>query len=243
MPGIFITATDTEIGKTVITGAIAAALRQRGLDVGVVKPVASGGVINQAGQMVSEDASFLMAAAGMAESQRSQVNPSCLQPALTPAVAAKVSGQKIDVQMLLDAINNMLNCHEYVLVEGVGGITAPLWEEYLLVHMMEELQLPTVLVTRPSLGTINHTVLTVEYGKQHGIDWQGIIYNGWNDEQAGILERSNADYITQLTGLSTLGKFPLDSSIDVTKCYIGKIAQLAEQHLDIDKILAIYHNY
>ncbi len=241
MAGIFITATDTEIGKTVITGAIAAALRQRGFDVGVVKPVASGGVINQAGQLVSEDANFLMAAAGMAESERLQVNPCCLRPALTPAVAAKASKQQVDIPLLLGAIRSMLQRHEYVLVEGVGGVTSPLWEDYLIIHMMKELQLPAIVVTRPNLGTINHTVLTVEYGKQHGINWQGIIYNGWNEAQAGVLETSNADYIARLTGLPTLGKFPTDSSIDVTKCQIGSIAQLAEEYLDMAAILQIYH--
>lgn len=237
MKGLFITATDTEVGKTVITGAIAAALKARGVNIGVVKPLASGGVANRQGQLVAEDATFLMKAAGLAEDKRALVNTVCLQLALTPAVAAMQTGVSIDMPEVISSCRYSAEMFDNVLVEGVGGIIAPLWEDYLVADMMAELGLPAVIVTRPNLGTINHTVLTVEYAKQRGIKLAGIVINRWNQEQVGVLEQSNIDYIERLTGLPILGKFPVTASISVPEARIEGLAELAEQHLDIDKLI------
>ncbi|EAX46514.1 dethiobiotin synthase [Thermosinus carboxydivorans Nor1] len=239
MSGLFITATDTEVGKTVITGALAAALRQRGLAVGVMKPVASGGVTSQDGKLLAEDATFLMRAAGLAESERSYVNPVCLAPALTPAVAAVESGVTINVPDLVAACRCLLNRYPMALIEGVGGITAPIWEEYLVVDLMAELALPALVVARPNLGTINHTVLTVDYARRRGIKVAGIIINGWDEAKAGVLERSNLAYIERLTGVPVLGKFPYSPDISVPKAKVTDLAALAEQHLAIDRIIEL----
>jgi len=239
MKGLFITATDTEVGKTVITGAIAAALKARGINVGVVKPLASGGVADVNGELVAEDATFLMKAAGIGEDKRALVNAVCLQPALTPAVAAVQSGITIDMPEVIATCRYSGNQFDKVLVEGVGGITAPLWEEYLVADMIQELALPVVIVARPNLGTINHTVLTVEYARQRGITLAGIIINKWDEAGAGILERSNIEYIGRLTKLPLLGKFPAAKSVSVPEAQVGGLAELAEQHLAIDTLLSI----
>ncbi|MCX7781819.1 MAG: dethiobiotin synthase [Negativicutes bacterium] len=235
--GLFVTATDTEVGKTVITGAIAAALTARGLKVGVIKPVASGGVADINGRLVSEDAVFLLKAAGISGDNLSKVNPLCLKPALTPAVAAKESGIVIDTGRLVEACRQMLADNRFGLVEGVGGITAPIWEDYLVADMMRELDLPAIIVARPNLGTINHTVLTAYYAKQHGISVIGVVINGWNEVHASILERSNLKYIERLTGLPILGRFPYDPDISVPELSTDGLAELAELHLDIDYII------
>ncbi|HWR43054.1 dethiobiotin synthase [Sporomusa sp.] len=237
--GLYITATDTEVGKTFISGAIAAALKGRGINVGVVKPVASGGIADMNGTLVSEDATFLMAAAGIDEKQRQQVNPVCLAPALTPAVAAVECGVTIDVAHLIDVCRAMLAKSEATLVEGVGGITAPIWQDYLVVDMMLELKLPALLVTRPNLGTINHTVLTAEYARQRGIKLAGIIINRWDEEQVTVLERSNLAYIERLTGLPVLGKFPSVPVVQLDQSSMVRLGELAEQHLAIDDIISL----
>lgn len=239
MKGLFITATDTEVGKTVITGALAAALHARGIRVGVVKPVASGGVSDSSGVLLSEDATFLMQAAGLAESQRKLVNPVCLRPALTPAVAARESGVRIDVAQLLAACREMAAQSELVLVEGVGGILAPIWEKYVVADMMYELGLPGLLVARPNMGTINHTALTAAYAKQHGICLGGIVINQWRPETAGLLEHSNLEYIEQLTNLPIWGKFPFNRAVNVAETRTEALAELAETHLNVDAIIAI----
>ncbi|EIW20980.1 MULTISPECIES: dethiobiotin synthase [Pelosinus] len=239
MAGLFITATDTEVGKTVITGAIAAALRGRGCDVGVMKPVASGGVADRMGNLMAEDAAFLMQAAGIEPEERRLVNPVCLAPALTPAVAAAISGVTINIQDFITSFQQLTQLHNPVIVEGVGGIVAPLWKNYTVTDLMAELALPIIVVARPNLGTINHTVLTVEYGRSRGLHMVGIIINGWNQDKVGILETSNEEYIKEMTGLPILGKFPYAPGISVPKGETAGLAQLAEEHLQMDAIIEV----
>jgi dethiobiotin synthetase len=239
MAGLFITATDTEVGKTVITGAIAAALKGRGIDVGAMKPVASGGVANGTGRLVAEDSTFLMLAAGMEEQEAPLVNPVCLAPALTPAVAAVVSGERVDIQALLAAYQKLREIYDSIIVEGVGGIAAPLWEDYLVADLMATFALPVIVVTRANLGTINHTVLTVEYGRSRGLHMAGIIINGWNAAEIGILEKTNEEYITRLTGLPILGKFPYAAGISVPEGKTAGIGQLAEEYLKMNEIVEL----
>ncbi len=239
MAGLFITATDTEIGKTVITGAIAAALKGRGMDVGVMKPVASGGVANEAGKLAAEDATFLMQAVGIEERERELVNPLCLAPALTPAVAAMLSGVTVDIQTFITSYHKLQKIHDFLIVEGVGGIVAPLWQDYLVADLMTEFALPVIVVARPNLGTINHTVLTVEYGRSRGLPIAGIIMNGWNEAESGILEKSNEEYITRLTGLPILGKFPYTAGISVPEEKTIGLSQLAEEYLRMDEIVKL----
>lgn len=238
MAGLFITATDTEVGKTVITGAIAAGMRARGLDVGVMKPLASGGVADKGGKLVSEDAAFLMKAAGVGDDEGHLVNPVCLEPALTPAVAARVSGVTIDMAGIIEAYHQMAKRHKFVLVEGVGGITAPLWNDYLVADLARDIGLPLLVVARPNLGTINHTVLTAEYARQRWLKTAGVVLNGWDESKAGILEQSNAEYIARLTGLPILGKFPRSEAVSVPEGRVYALAELACKYLELDLIIA-----
>jgi dethiobiotin synthetase len=237
--GLFITGTDTDIGKTFISGAIAAALQKRGRQVGVVKPVASGGVVNKDGTLLSEDAAFLMWAAGFGEERRQEVNALCLAPPLTPAVAARESSMVIDVEMLLSTCRNMVRKEELTLVEGVGGLVAPLWQDYLVADMMLALKLPAILVTRPNLGTVNHTVLSTEYARQRGIKLVGMIINQWPENDSTVLENSNAEYIERLTNLPILGKFPFAAVSNMDQKNVLQLAELAEKHLAIDKIIKL----
>lgn len=239
MRGLFITATDTDIGKTMITGAIASALKARGIHVGVFKPLASGAIINEEGKLVSEDASFLMKAAGIGEEFRNEVNAVCLKPALTPAIAARESNITIDIEKVIADVKKNAPKYDMVLVEGVGGITAPLWQDYLLADMMKAFALPAIIVSKPRLGAINHTVLTYEYAKQRGIVLNGVILNRWEADSAGVLEESNIEYIEAMTGLPIVGKFPLTKHIDVNKNCTYNLAEVAEKNIKIDQILEI----
>jgi dethiobiotin synthetase len=238
MAGLFITATDTEVGKTVITGAIAAGLKAQGLDFGVMKPLASGGVANRDGKLVAEDATYIMQAAGIDEAERELVNPICLGPALTPAVAAKLSGVDINMASVLAAFGKLKDRHRLVLVEGVGGLAAPLREDYLVADLAEAMGLPLLVVARPNLGTINHTLLTVEYARQRGLKVAGVVINGWQEAAAGVLESSNLEYIARLTGLPVWGKFPYIESISVPAARTTGLAEAAAEHLDLDAIIA-----
>lgn len=240
MSGLFITATDTEIGKTVVTGAIAAALQRRGLPVGVMKPVASGGVrcAGTAG-LVGEDATFLLAAAGLGETERPLVNPVCLAPALTPRIAAEQTGVTIDPAVFRDALARLQARFSPVLVEGVGGITAPIWQKYLVADMARDFALPLVVVARPVLGAINHTVLTVAYARVRGLHVAGVIFNGWDEQHAGVLERTNAALTSELAQVPIIGKFPHLPGVSVPQCKLDGLAEAAEEHIDLDYLLEI----
>jgi len=235
MAGLFITATDTEVGKTVITGMIAAGLKARGLNVGVMKPVASGGVVQADGHLLAEDAAFLMAAADIGEAEQPLVNPVCLTPALAPAVAAAISGVTIDVNVFGQAYRQLLRLHDVVLVEGVGGLAAPIWEDYLAVDLWAELSLPAIMVVRPNLGTINHSVLSAAYARQRQLPLTGLIINNW-PVKPGVLETSNAVYIERLTGLPILGKVPFVPEISVPHAEAPRLAALANRYIDLDYI-------
>lgn len=237
--GLFITATDTEVGKTVITGALTAACKARGINVIALKPVASGGVEDADGRLLSEDATFLLQAAGLPESARATMNPLCFKPALTPAVAARLSRQTVDISLLLDICRRAMDRYELTLVEGVGGITAPIWEDYLVADMINALALPIIIVAKPNLGGINHAVLTAAYARQRGIQALGFVINQWDEKTAGILEHTNIEYIARLTGLPILGTLPFDKSIRVPQGKAESLAALADQHIDIARILAM----
>lgn len=238
MRGLFVTATDTDAGKTVITGAIAAALKARGIDAGVFKPLASGCVEDGCGNLVAEDAVFLFKAAGLRQNRQAMLNTVCLRPALAPAVAARQDGAAIDIEEVISRCRCAGRNFEQILVEGVGGMAVPLWEDYTVADLMVKLGLPAIIVVRPCLGAINHTVLTAWYAGQRGIKVAGIIVNQYNEEQAGILEHSNIEYIERLAKLPVLGRFPVSESISVQGAKVDGLADLAERHLDIDRLLA-----
>ena len=157
-----------------------------------------------------------------------------LEPALTPAVAAKVSGITINMATVMEHCYKVADSYEAVVVEGVGGITAPLVEDYLLADMIVAMNLPTILVATAGLGSINQVVLTAEYAKQRKINLVGIIINKYDENKAGILEESNLEYMTRLTGLPILGKFPMLKNLEITSPQLGKIA---EEYININEII------
>ena len=200
MLGIGVTATDTEIGKTVVSGALAAAMRYRGYKTGVYKPAASGCVKNSDGKLISTDAEFLLHCAGLNVEKHDQVVPYVLEAALAPAEASRLAGIKIDPCVMLEGAREMLLGSQISIVEGVGGISAPLTDEYLVKDFFGELKLPLVIVVKAVLGNVNHAVLTAEYARIHGLKVVGLIVNGWDRKKAGALEQSNLYYYEKLTG-------------------------------------------
>lgn len=238
MKGFFITATGTDVGKTVVTAALACALRQQGRKVGVVKPAASGAVRQADGRLLSEDATFLLRAAGLDESWRPKVNPYCLETALAPAVAAPLEGVTIEPGALSRAVAEMAACHDLVLVEGAGGITAPLWEDYLVSDLARELALPLLIVTQPALGSVNTTLLTVDYARRHGLQPAALLLNRW-PAQPGLLEESNLAYMQRLTGLPVWGRLPDIPDLDMAGGRLGSLAAAAQQALDLPALAAL----
>ena len=234
-----ITATDTEIGKTIVTGSLVAALKERGYKVGVCKPAASGCVRSAEGRLISTDAEFSMACAGMESFRQEQVVPYVLEPALAPAEAAKIAGVTLEPRVMLDTCQSMIEASEATVVEGVGGISAPLTEDFLVCDFFRELNIPIIIVVKSILGNVNHAVLTAEYAKNHGLKVLGLLVNCWEEETAGVLEKSNLFYYEKLTGLPILGKLPLLPPELINSPDSKKIASIVEASVDMDKIIAL----
>lgn len=199
--GLFITGTDTGVGKTVVTAALARALRLRGVNVGVMKPVTSG-CVERNGELVSEDAELLAWAAGV--ECDSDVAPYLLREPLAPVEAAKMEGVKIDFNRISDCYNRLAKKHEIVLVEGAGGLMVPLNGGLLIADLVNHLKLPLLVVARPALGTINHTVLTCFAAGQMAIDVKGVIVNRF-PVNPGLAEKGAPHQIGSLCGAPILG--------------------------------------
>jgi dethiobiotin synthetase len=189
IPGLLITGTDTGIGKTLIAGAIAAHLRKQGFRVGVLKPAASGCVHRREG-LVSEDAEFLAHCAD-APHPLDLIAPQRFAEPLAPAIAA----QRLSVSMDWNAIERSMNIiardSNLLIVEGVGGIMVPMDAKHTMLDVAQWIKLPAVVVARPNLGTINHTLLTVNALRDASVKVAGVVVNRYPAEMPGVAEETN----------------------------------------------------
>lgn len=208
--GIFVTGTDTGVGKTIVAATLARLLRMNGIKVGVMKPVTSG-CREVSGKLVSDDAQLLSQAAGVELSE--DIAPYCLREALAPAEAAKIDGVRIDFAAIKASFDRLASVNDYVIVEGAGGLMVPLSGGMLVADLARELGLSLLVVARPGLGTINHTVLTCFAARQMGLQVAGVIINGM-PEQPGLAERGAPHQIGALCGASVLGIWPQRNEVD-----------------------------
>lgn len=234
MPGIFITGTDTDIGKTAVAAGLAGALRLRGYNVGVMKPVQSGATLRN-GKLYSQDAELMKVAAG-SQDEDELICPVLLKEALAPSIAAKIEGRSVDLVLILDSYDELNRRHDIVIVEGAGGIAVPVKDNFLISDLTLLLGLPIIIVARPGLGTINHTFLTIEYARKCGIHVIGVIINNYN---GGMADETNPGIISSLTGIPILGIIPHDPII-CTECgELGGIVSLVQNHIDIEAIIGV----
>ncbi len=204
--GIFVTGTDTEVGKTFIGTAVAYGIKKKGIDCGVMKPVQSG-AIKRDGRLVSQDAKLLIEASGV-QDELSLVNPYCLKAPLAPSLAAKIEKKVISPGKIIEIFNILSSRHKFMIVEGAGGLLVPIRDDYLMKDLILDLNLPILIVSRLGLGTINHTLLTIEAARNCGIEIIGIIFNQTESKPLTICERTNPKIISGLTGVPILGIVP-----------------------------------
>ncbi len=201
--GLFITGTDTGVGKTYVAAKIAEELRRRGADVGVMKP-AETGCRKRNGSLYPSDAAHLKKAARVRD-KLVDINPYRFSLPLAPSVAAELEGRHIDPGKILNAFHKLLEKHEFVIVEGAGGIMVPLSENYSYLDLADSFGLPVLIVARPGLGTINHTLLTIAALKQRKLNIAGVVINYSDDRKAGQAERTNPAIIENVSGVKILG--------------------------------------
>jgi dethiobiotin synthetase len=205
LAGLFFTGTDTGVGKTTITAAVARLLRRQGRAVGVCKPVATGAVESPGGWL-SEDTRLLAEAAGAAEHHR-RVTPWTFPEAVAPPVAARRHGVTLTVDGLAGAVREWSRWSAAVLVEGVGGLLCPLTEKETVADLAAVVRLPLVVVARLSLGTLNHTLLTLEVARGRGLAVAGVVVNA-TEAPAGLAEDTNVAELERRIDVPLLAVVP-----------------------------------
>ena len=228
MKAFFITGTDTGVGKTMIAGAIAAALVRKGLSVGVMKPCESG-CAEKDGELVPADAVFLRAMAGC-DDALDAVCPYRLRAHLSPGVAAKMEGIVIDPARIQKFFAAACRRHDIVLVEGAGGLLVPVTDRLLTIDLVKLLAIPLIIVGRLSLGAINHTLLTVREAQRAGVALAGIILNQTAQEY-GLAEQTNPEVICRFTDAPLLGVIPFVP--ESARRDRNSLAGLAGKHLSL----------
>jgi len=210
MSGVFVTGTGTEVGKTVVAAAIAHALAEEGRRVAVFKPVvtgldelAAGGPKNStAGDLSAHprsnvgDHQLLRWAAG-SEQGDDEIAPYRYGPPMSPHLAAELAGERIEPERLIAAARRVAAEHDVLVCEGVGGLLVPLTAGYLVRDLAAELGLPTVVAASPGLGTINHTLLTLEAARAAGLGVNAVVLTPWPARPTAI-EESNRETIAAL---------------------------------------------
>jgi dethiobiotin synthetase len=206
MRGLFVTATDTGVGKTEVACALLRGLRARGVDAAGMKPAQSGVSPGE-----PTDADRLLAAAGGADPM-ALVCPYSFAAPLAPGVAARLAGEEIALSRILDAARALAARHAFLVVEGAGGLLVPLTPRETYADLAVALGLPVLLVARAGLGTVNHTALTAEALRARGLALAGVILNR-SAPGADPSEPHNASEIERLTGARVLCALPFVADI------------------------------
>jgi len=207
VPGLFVTGTDTDIGKTYVTSMIVRRLIRDGIRVGVYKPVCSGACRDSDGNPRWSDVERLSAAVGDLYPLDRVCPQRFLQP-LAPPVAARLEGRNVDFELLRSAAGWWNDKVETLVVEGVGGLLCPLTDHKTVADLAADLKLPLLIVGGTNIGTINHTLLTIEVATRRGLDVAGIVLSQQAPSDDEELIESSLREIERRTDVAVLGFVP-----------------------------------
>jgi dethiobiotin synthetase len=203
--GVFVTGTGTEVGKTVVAAAIARTLAAAGKRVAVFKPAVTG-----LDEGVETDHALLRRASGSSQSDE-QIAPYRYGPPASPHLAAALAGEEIDPDLLRQTAQAAAEGADAIVCEGVGGLLVPLSPTYMVRDLAADLGHPLVVVAGPGLGTINHTLLTLEAARAADLEVAAVVLTPWPEEPTKI-ERSNRETIATRAGIAVQTLPPLDLS-------------------------------
>ena len=211
MKSLFVTGTDTDIGKTCVSAGLALALKESGINVGVMKPFMCGA--SQKTDFSHDDVTILTSAANV-DDPRELVNPFFFPISASPYTAANSLGVKINIKQVLDSYEKLSEIHDVMLVEGIGGIMTPILRDFSVIDLIKNLHTNTLIITSSKIGTVNHTVMTCKLCKNLGIPVKGLIINNFQSEGYPIrqLERDlhNLTELPILCSLPHVNNFNLD---------------------------------
>jgi dethiobiotin synthetase len=223
--GLFVSGTDTGVGKTVIAGGIAAVLRRRGVDVGVMKPAATGCVGSREGP-ASADAEFLAACADSLDPMR-DVCPCRYAEPLSPHLAARRAEVPVDFDRIRESFARIGAAREFVVVEGTGGLLTPLSDKVMVADLAAEMKLPMLIVTDAALGTLNRTGLCLEAARHRGIEVYGVVVNRYRPDKATLAEETAAGEIARVFDVTVCAVVPQDPTTDTARGRPGKDVLIA----------------
>lgn len=195
MRGLFVTGTGTAVGKTILSAALLAGMRSAGEPVRAHKPVVTG--LDEPDGDWPPDHELLARAAGM---RPEDVAPLRYGPAVSPHLASMLAGERIDRAALVENARRAGENESALIVEGVGGLLVPLVGDFTVCDLMRELGLPVLIAAPPSLGTINHTLLTLHIARGAGLDVRAVVLTPWPEHPSAI-EHSNRETIARLGGV------------------------------------------
>ena len=223
MKPLFITATDTDIGKTYVCAGLAHSLKKLDIDVGIMKPFACG--VKQKTGFSSNDLTILSKAA-MVNDAEELLNPFFFPIPASPYTAAKNLGVKIDINYLMKCFRKLDKIHDVMLVEGIGGIMTPILKDYAIIDLIKDLEANTIIVTSSKIGTINHTIMTCNMCKNMKIPVKGLIIN--NFDSTGYLVSDLERDLSAITDLPVLCSLP-----HMQKFNLNDYAKMIENKMDL----------
>ena len=226
MKSLFITGTDTDVGKTYITAGLAITLRKMSIDVGVMKPFAAG--VAQKKGFKSEDVEILSNAAQINDSE-TLVNPQFFPISASPYTAWKKLKIKPKIPLILSSFKKLSKKHDMMLVEGMGGTLTPILKNYYITNLIKDMKIPTVIVTRSKVGTVNHTLMTVMMCQKYKIPIKGIIIN--NFDKGYPINQLKKD-LENLTGIKVLGSIPFIRDMSDQSLY-----RIFKKNIDMKSLL------
>ena len=205
--GIFITGTDTDVGKTIVTAGLLWQLRNAGVNAASMKPVQTGAETAEDGSYIAPDLVVHHRAAGFTppSDDLRLMAPYLYEPACSPHLAGRMAGRYPDIGHIKDCAQQLMQRYETLLVEGAGGVYAPLTESETMLDLMKALAYPVILVAHLGLGTINHTLLSVEALRGAGLDVLGVVFSEGQDVQPDFIKQDNPGAVRSFGKVEILG--------------------------------------
>ena len=235
---VFITGTDTDVGKTVLTSALLAAACARGLSAVPMKPIQTG-AFKYNGRWRSPDADFCIRMAGLqldAETYR-DVAPCCYESACSPHLAARIARRRISIEALQSSFHRLEESYASVFIEGAGGVLSPINESQRMLDLIVAFKRPVIVAARPGLGTLNHTLLTLSALRTFGLCVTGVVLVETASVIWGELEHDNRQSIESMGQIPVLGVIPyldnLDTAPEAPEAFVDAGAAILDQLLNL----------
>lgn len=238
--GVFVTGTDTGVGKTVVTTTLVTVLRRQGIDAVPAKPIQTG-CEDGPGGLVAPDLDFALTRNGLApdESEQDLMCPCRFRSPCSPHLAADRENDGISIDHVVSAMRRLAEQHQAIVVEGAGGILVPIAGDKTMADLMEALDLPVILVAGTCLGTLNHTLLSLAELSRRNLRVSGIVFNRAGPGPRGYIEEDNRETLARMGGVPVLADLPFRTAAAPGGLTTEDVEALADSVQDIDAVIRL----